>query len=102
MPARQRPVVEYLRASYRISGQRACRVVRLNRGTFLYRSHKDPCLELRLRIREIAQARSQWKAEVAVRALGQHDERHVAGKRAARRYHLNCTARCTVWDCRYK
>jgi putative transposase len=30
-------------------------VTRLNRGTFRYRSHKDPRTALRMRIREIAQ-----------------------------------------------
>jgi len=50
-------VVEYLHDSYRESERRACRVARLNRGTFRYRGHKDPRTALRMRIREIAQAR---------------------------------------------
>lgn len=45
---------------YRISERRACRVTRLNRGTFRYESHKDPCTELRMRIREIAQIRVRY------------------------------------------
>ena len=45
---------------YRISERRACRVTRLNRGTFRYRSHKDPRTALRMRIREIAQARVRY------------------------------------------
>jgi putative transposase len=53
-------VVEYLHGSYRVSERRACRVARLNRGTFRYRSHKDPRTELRMRIREIAQTRVRY------------------------------------------
>lgn len=33
---------------------------RMNRGTYRYRSHKDPRVELRMRIREIAQARVRY------------------------------------------
>jgi putative transposase len=50
-------VVAYLGTCYRLSERRACRVTRLNRGTYRYRSHKDPRTALRMRIREIAQAR---------------------------------------------
>jgi putative transposase len=50
-------VVEYLQGSYRVSERRACRVTRLNRGTFRYRTHKNPRTALRMRIREIAQTR---------------------------------------------
>jgi putative transposase len=32
----------------------------MNRGTYRYRSHKDPRTELRMRIREIAQARARY------------------------------------------
>jgi putative transposase len=53
-------VVEYLRDSYRVSERRACRVARMNRATFRYRSHRDPRTELRMRIREIAQVRVRY------------------------------------------
>jgi putative transposase len=43
-----------------VSERRACRAARLNRGTFRYRSHKDPRTALRMRIREIAQARVRY------------------------------------------
>jgi putative transposase len=52
--------VEYLCQGYALSERRACRVARLNRGTFRYRSHKDPRIALRMRIREIAQARVRY------------------------------------------
>ena len=53
-------MVEYLSVSYRISERRACRVTRLNRGTYRYSSHKNPWTALRMRIREIAQARVRY------------------------------------------
>src|SRR6202051_4287812 len=59
-PSRRRQVVEYLHGSYRVSERRACRVTRLNRGTFRYRGHKDPRTALRMRIREIAQSRVRY------------------------------------------
>jgi len=40
-PTRRRQVVEYPHGSYRVSERHACRVARLNRGTFRYRGHKD-------------------------------------------------------------
>ena len=46
---------------YLISERRACRVTRLNRGTFRYRSHKNPCTALQMRIREIARARVRYE-----------------------------------------
>jgi putative transposase len=49
-----------MREGYQVSERRACRVTRLHRGTFRYESHKDPCTELRMRIREIAQARVRY------------------------------------------
>ena len=53
-------MVEYLQGSYRVSERRACRVARLNRGTYRYKSHKDPRSELRMRMREIARTRVRY------------------------------------------
>lgn len=49
-----------MREGYETSERRACRVARLNRGTYRYRSHKNPWTALRMRIREIAQARVRY------------------------------------------
>ena len=46
--------------SYRISERRACRVTRLHRGTYRYSSQKNPWTALRMKIREIAQARVRY------------------------------------------
>ena len=53
-------MVEYLQGGYCVSERRACRVARLNRGTFRYCTHKDPRTALRMRIREIAQTRVRY------------------------------------------
>lgn len=55
-----RPVVEYILDPYGLTRRRACRLVKLHRSTFYYRSVKDPQLELRLRTRELAQSRVRY------------------------------------------
>jgi putative transposase len=53
-------VVSYLRGVYRVSQGRACRVARISVSTFRYQSTQQPRTALRLRIREIAQARIRY------------------------------------------
>ena len=53
-------MVEHLCGSYGVSERRACRVGRLNRGTYRYRRPQDPRTALRMRIREIAPARVRY------------------------------------------
>jgi HTH-like domain len=56
----QRPMVDRLMSSYGASERYACRVLCVTRGTYRYRSCLDPRTELRMRIREIAQARVRY------------------------------------------
>jgi putative transposase len=53
-------MVERLVGSYVVSERRACRVLCLPRASYRYRSCLDPRTELRMRIREIAQARVRY------------------------------------------
>ena len=53
-------MVEYLCKGYAVSERRACRVTRLHRGTYRYRSRKNAWVALRMRMREIAQARVRY------------------------------------------
>jgi putative transposase len=53
-------VVSYLGGVYRVSLRRACRVTGVAISTFRYRSIREPMTALRLRIREIAQARVRY------------------------------------------
>ena len=59
-PSRRGPMVERLVGSYLVSERRACRVLRVPRATYRYRSCLDPRTELRMRIREIAQSRVRY------------------------------------------
>ena len=53
-------MVEHLVGSYRVSERHACRTLCVPRATYRYRSCIDPRTELRMRIREIAQARVRY------------------------------------------
>ena len=53
-------MVQYLCGGYGVSERRACGVSQLHRGTYRYRSHKDPRIELRMRMREIATVRVRY------------------------------------------
>ncbi|GAB1723944.1 MAG: hypothetical protein GDA65_17905 [Nitrospira sp. CR1.1] len=57
-PSQRRIVVRYLDTPYPIRERRACRTVCCARATYRYQSH--PCVELRQRIREMAQARVRY------------------------------------------
>jgi putative transposase len=59
-PSRRGPMVEHLVGSYRVSERHACRTLCIPRATYRYRSCIDPRTELRMRIREIAQARVRY------------------------------------------
>jgi putative transposase len=53
-------VVNYLGGVYQVSLRRACQVARIPVSTFRYQSTQEPRTALRLRIREIAQARIRY------------------------------------------
>lgn len=59
-PSRRRPLVDYLRDQYRASERHACRVRRLVRGTYRYKSHQKEWTDLRAHIRGIAQSRVRY------------------------------------------
>ncbi len=59
-PALKRCAVDYVVRSHGVSQRRACRLLRLHRSNYFYRSVKDPRLELRARMREITQIRVRY------------------------------------------
>lgn len=59
-PALKRPVVEYIQDHYGISQRRACRLVKLHRSAYRYRSVMDPKIGLRRRMRQLAHARVRF------------------------------------------
>ncbi len=59
-PSRRRGVVEHLRTAYRVSERRACQAAGFHRSTQRYRARRDPQVELRMRLRELAAARVRY------------------------------------------
>ncbi|WP_433964538.1 IS3 family transposase [Tunturiibacter gelidiferens] len=59
-PSRRRPMVKYFEQSYRVSERHACCVLELARATYRYEGHQEQWIELRMRIREIAQTRVRY------------------------------------------
>lgn len=59
-PSRRRPVVLYVCGAYRVSERHACEVVMLPQATHRYQSIRDPLTALRMRMRELAQARIRY------------------------------------------
>ena len=53
-PALKRLAVDYVVDHYQTSRRRACRIVNLHRSNAYYQSRKDPKVELRARMRELA------------------------------------------------
>lgn len=56
-PARKRALVEYVQAAYDVSERRGCTVLMFARSSQRYESVREPCTELRMRIKELAAAR---------------------------------------------
>lgn len=59
-PARKRALVEYVQAAYDVSERRGCTVLMFARSSQRYESVREPCTELRMRIKELAAARVTW------------------------------------------
>ena len=59
-PALRREAVSYMVSHHRISQRRACRLVGQHRSVHYYRSCRDSRLELRQRMRELAQVRIRY------------------------------------------
>jgi putative transposase len=59
-PSRRQSVVDQLRTAYRVSERRACRATGFHRSTQRYRTKRDPQVELRMRLKELAAARVRY------------------------------------------
>ena len=55
-PSRSRPLVEHLRASYRVSERHACKVPEIGRTTYRYEGCQEQWIELLMQMREITPA----------------------------------------------
>lgn len=59
-PVGKRRQVNHLIERYRVGRRRACRLILLQYSTYYYRAHGKDDTPLRLRLRELAQARPRW------------------------------------------
>ena len=59
-PGRKRKLAFEMSADYSISQRRTCRLIMLNRSTFLYKPHPPDERPLRMRLRELAFARPRY------------------------------------------
>ena len=59
-PSRRRPLVEHLKTSYGASERHVCEVLEIGRTTYGYEGRKEQWIELRMRMREIAQTRVRY------------------------------------------
>lgn len=57
---RRRPLVEYLEQGYLVSERHACKVLEVARATHRYEGRQEQWIELRMRMREIAQTRIRY------------------------------------------
>lgn len=86
-PARRRQMVDHLREAWRVSGRRACAVLKAPRSTHHYRSRRDAQANLRRRIQEIAAARVRYGYR-RIHVLLQREGWAVNAKRVWRLYRL--------------
>jgi putative transposase len=70
-----------------ISTRRACRLVGLHRSVHYYRSHKDPQVALRMRLRELAEARPRF-GYLRLHVLLEREGWQINRKRVYRLYKL--------------
>jgi putative transposase len=59
-PAAKREAVAHLRSVFEMSERRACTVIAADRKTIRYRSRRSPDIELRARLRELANQRRRF------------------------------------------
>ena len=85
-------MVKYFEQSYRVSERHACCVLELARATYRYEGHQEQWIELRMRIREIAQTRVRYGYRM-IRVLLNRE-----GWKSARTSSIGCTRR-KGWGC---
>jgi putative transposase len=84
-PAKLRMVADELRRDYRVGERRACRVIRLHRSVYQYKSKRSDQAPLRQRIKEIAHSRVRYGYR-RITVLLRREGWHVNAKRVYRLY----------------
>lgn len=87
MPARRRPLVEFLRVGFRVSERRACRVIAVDRSSYRYKPMGDNAAQiaLRIRIRDLSAVRIRYGYR-RLHVLLKREGWHVNHKRIYRLY----------------
>ena len=84
-PARRREVVRHYRAVFEVSERRACRAFAFGRASHRYKSRRDPEVDLRMRLKELAESRVRYGYR-RLHILLQREGWHVNHKRIYRLY----------------
>ncbi len=85
-PVRRREVVRHYQEVFEVSERRACRAMGFGRASHRYQSRRDPEVELRMRLKELAESRVRYGYR-RLHILQQREGWHVNHKR---RYRLYC------------
>ncbi len=59
-PVRRREVVRHYQAAFALSERRACRAMGFGRASHRYQSRRDPVVEIRMRLKELAESRVRY------------------------------------------
>jgi transposase InsO family protein len=59
-PAGRREVVRHYQEVFALSERRACRAMGFGRASHRYQSRRDPAMELRMRLKELAESRVRY------------------------------------------
>lgn len=81
----RREVIRHYQEVFALSERRACRALVFGRASHRYRSRRDPALELRMRIKELAEGRVRYGYR-RLHVLLQREGWHVNHKRTYRLY----------------
>lgn len=84
-PARRREVVQHYQQAFALSERRACKAMGFGRASHRYRSRREPAVELRMRLKELAEARVRYGYR-RLHVLLQREGWHVNHKRIYRLY----------------
>ena len=84
-PVRRREVVRHYQDVFEVSERRACKAMGFGRASHRYQSRRDPAVELRMRLKEVAEARVRYGYR-RLHILLQREGWHVNHKRLYRLY----------------
>ena len=84
-PAARRELVSQVRKGYQLSEKRACGLIGITRWINRYQSRRDPQIELRMRLRELAGSRVRYGYR-RLTVLLRREGREINAKRVYRLY----------------